>query len=108
MPSLSLGDNIPHLLKEYFGDLFAWGIRALDTHKEGVHHVLHIVGQLPGVMGPDLDQLTNLLRWQLADAAEGSFNALELSCEELDVLLGAFLQVVLILQQLAELWKQSA
>ena len=35
MPSLSLGDNIPHLLKESFGDLFAWGIRALDTHKQG-------------------------------------------------------------------------
>ena len=62
MPSLSLGDNIPHLLKELFGALFAWGISALDAHQEGVHDVLHVVGQLPGIAGPDLDQLADLLR----------------------------------------------
>ena len=108
VPSLGFGDNIPHLPKESFGALSAWGIRALDAYKEGVHDVLHVVGQHAGIMGPDLDQLANLLRRQLADAAEGSLNALELFCEELDVLLCSLLQVVLILEQLAELGKQSA
>ena len=91
VPSLGFGDNIPHLPKESFGALSAWGIRALDAYKEGVHDVLHVVGQHAGIMGPDLDQLANLLRRQLADAAEGSLNALELFCEELDVLICSLL-----------------
>jgi len=91
VPSLGFGDNIPHLPKESFGALSAWGIRALDAYKEGVHDVLHVVGQHAGIMGPDLDQLANLLRRQLADAAEGSLNALELFCEELDDLICSLL-----------------
>ena len=108
MPSLGLGYNIPHLFKKPFGALFAWGIRALDTHHEGVDDILHVVGQLPDIPGPDPLQVVELLSWHLADFAEGGVHGLELPVEELDALLRALVQVVLILQQLGELGEQGA
>ena len=65
VPSLGFGDNIPHLPKESFGALSAWGIRALDAHQEGVYDVFHVVGQLPYVTHPDHDLLFDLLSWHL-------------------------------------------
>jgi len=56
-----LSDLLYHLLDEPFGALFAWQLRALHAHQEGVDDVLRVVGQLPDIGSPDLDELTELL-----------------------------------------------
>jgi len=106
--SHGLGDLSYHLLEDLFGALFACGIRTLDVHHEGVDYVLHVIGQLPDIPGPDPLQLVELLSWHLTDFAECGMHDLELAVEELDALPSALVQIVLILQQLGELGKQSA
>jgi hypothetical protein len=88
--------------------LLLGGVGALDAHQEGVDDILHVVGQLPSVLGSDLDQLVELLLWHLADTTEGGLRSLELLCEELNVFPHSLVQPVLTVQHIDQIWKEGA
>jgi hypothetical protein len=103
--SLGLLEQYADLLPEAAEDVGVGRIlAAINMHHESVDDVLHVIGRLPEIPRPELDQLVKLLWWHLANHAEDDMDALKLPRERLDLLLQACLQAILIeeLTQLGE------